>query len=278
MWRASSPAVARPSVVLPDQYEKDLVGYICFCQYLGIDPGSPALLAYGVSQKAAGLDPSAIANRIDMLTGVTKENVIFRLQSHRVKRFAAALRKEKANAGGPKRKLFLTLDYLMEWVCPSSKTKNDLEYQVVFFICIATGCRPEETHTMKIRIKTEGIEVQWNGRKNCPTSGAHFLLFPFSLSSPPPSHVKKYLEENINLPKIGTRSNVSSCINSWLTRFKKNNPSFFSFPPLHTTSTCPRVRMDNILRDLVDAGKLTIHVYEQMIGHTINVSDVSYRR
>jgi len=266
-----------PSQSQPDQWEKDLVQYIHFSSVANIEPGPACLHLYATSQACAGLDLVAIANRVDSLKSITKNNAVHALQSHRVNRLCTAFRKSKANNGGPKRKPLIPMNILLSWVVDTPNNQRDLFYQVIWFFCICTGCRPEETHTLEYNYSAKYINVKWNGRKHNPVSGANFVRFDFSLSAEPPLHIQRYLNSHTVLPKIGTRTNVSTCINSWLAKYHKRRncvrPTL-----LHITSTVPRVRMDNTLRDKVDAGFLSIHVYESMMGHTIKVSDQYYRR
>jgi hypothetical protein len=63
------------------------------------------------------------------------------------------------------------------------------------------------------------------------------------------------------------RKSIASHINSWL---KRTGAEF--------TSTTPRVRMDNLLRDLVEDGEITITELEDRTGHTWQVSTNSYAR
>lgn len=260
-----------------DQWEKDLQEYLVWARQQGLPVGSSALQAYATSQRAAGMDLVAIANRIEAFRSVTDANVTSIIGQHQISRTVATLRRDKANAGGPHRKALVSISVLMGWCVPTPMSQRDLHYQVVWFVLLATGCRPEEHHTVKHKIENpEGLSILFNGRKSSPASGAAYVFFSYQYSCRPPDHVLHYLRTHKDLPKIGSRKNCSSCINSWLSKFHSRYRILS--PPDKVTSCCPRVRMDNVLRDLVDEQLLTIHVYENMIGHTVKVSDVSYRR
>jgi hypothetical protein len=163
----------------------------------------------------------------------------------------------------------------MEW-CRSTGVRRDLIFQSLWYVMICTGCRPEELHTANIRLTSNALEVRYNGRKSESASGANYLRYPFSWSAAPPSTVQAFLKSGERFPIIGTRRNVAACFNSWLVSFRPRQ----GMPPpnLKVTSTCPRVRMDNVLRDQLDDKLITIEVFERLMGHKVQVSDQSYRR
>lgn len=243
--------------------------------------GPESLLLYSSSQKAAGLCPTAIANRIENLRHLTEANFENTMKQHRVSREVASLRKQHANAGGPKRKPLVRREVLYTYLSVAPTSNRDLWYQILWYVCCATGCRPEETHTLKYRwnastTRSTNLSIRWCGRKNEAASGAAFIKFPRNLFSSPPPLVEKWLASGKTLPSFGPVTNLATNLNSWLRKF----PGRYHLPKPaeHITSTVPRVRIDNILRDAVDKGELPIHQYEAMIGHSIKVSDVSYRR
>jgi hypothetical protein len=260
----------------PDAFENDILDYIRFARQHGFPIGPPALTQYCESQRAAGLDLAAIANRMEAMQSLTEANYENALIRHQLKRRITSLRKEKANRGGPKRKTLLSISHLMLWCNATAVDPRDLKYQIVWFVLVATGMRAEEHHTAKIKIVGRSIHVQFNGRKNSLESGAAFIKFDYNLSARIPQYVVEYFQMHQQAPKIGTRKNCASCINSWLMKFlpRANLP----VPTFKITSGCTRVRMDNVLRDLVDEGRLSQAHYEHMIGHTLKVSNNYYRR
>ena len=275
-WTATSRAPP-PGIMIVhgDQWESDLDEYVKFCRIHHLDPGPKALTTYAQSQLMARMCPVAIANRVESFKHINHMNLESAKSAHRLKALVASLRKSKATAGGPKRKPLCKIDLLMEW-CIDTGEHRDLVYQSYWYILIAVGCRPEELHTINWRVASDAFGVRYNGRKNEEASGANFLRYPFTWSAPPPRHIKDFLTSGDPLPKIGTRRNVAACFNSWLKKFHGRN--HLKIPKAEVTSTCPRVRMDNVLRDQLDAQLLTTPVYERLIGHTVKVSDQSYRR
>lgn len=274
-WTVTHPLA--PTVKrYPDQWEKDFTDYLTWCSVHKLLAGTAAIGAYAASQRDAGLDPVAIANRVETFRGVTAKNCQSILQQHRLSRYISEIRKDKANQGGPARKPLTAIDTLMSWCHPTPANQRDFNYQVVWYFMIASGIRPEEHHTVKYTFSTTELRVQFNGRKNCKVSGAHYVSFSLELSCLPPPAIRDFLKKGNPIPHIGTRKNCASCINSWLRSFRTR----YSLPKLdlHVTSTCPRVRMDNILREKLDSHLLAEHVYTNMIGHTTAVSDASYRR
>jgi len=276
-WRAASvTSENHQSVpVIKDRWELDLDEYVLFCTRLRLPIGPTALAEYARSQECANLCPVAIANRIEAFKFLTPTNVDQARNMHRLDVVTAGLRKRKANAGGPKRKALCPLNVLLSW-CTQTGNQRDLTYQSLWYILVCTGCRPEELHTLKMRLTPNSLDIQFNGRKNEASSGAAFLPFRFQWSAPPPAHVKAFLLNTPHTGHIGTARNCASCFNSWLSKFHKKNG--LSRPDAHVVSTCPRLRMDNVLRNEVDAGVITVAEYERLIGHTLAVSDQSYRR
>ena len=284
-WSAVS-AVAPLQAETLDQFEKDVLGYILFALAQNMDLGPDLVVAYAASQELAGLCLIAIANRVEMIRRLTWNNVTSVLTQHRISRKLAHLRRSYTNAGGPKRKILASVMVLSSWLCRTpvlprfrkgaSYELRDLSYQVLWFICCAVGCRPEETRTLKYRYSNGALSIQWNGRKNAPVSGACFYRFESSLFSVAPSQVAGWLVEGKPLPHFGKQAHLATNMNSWLRKYHERRG--LVCPGLHVTSTCPRLRLDNVLRDLVDSGCLSVPVYEAMIGHTVRVSDLSYRR
>lgn len=277
-----SPLSGKPEATevatVPDVFERDLREYLHFCSHNEMEPGPEGLLQYGRSQRAAGLDGASVANRLDQFKGVTATNALNILAHHRVKRFSAELRQAKARAGGPKRKPLVAISALSRWFDPSHiKTDRDRVYATLWFVLCATGMRPEEHHHMDCRIGNDGesLEICFRGRKSNSSTGAPYVRFPFQLSCEPPSYVRDRLLKG-RLDTIGTPKNCASCINSWLKSHQKGNFPEPTEPSV--TSTVPRVRMDNVLRDLIDEGEYSANQFEVMMGHTIKTSDSSYRR
>ena len=271
-----------------DGWETDLLAYLQFGRAVGLPPGPALIDAYVASQKLAGLALSAIANRVEALRRIRPENVQATWEAHRTTTLVAELRKDHGNAGGPKRKTLLSALELESWLTPSMAStsaarERDLKYQVLWWALCSSGARPEETHTLKYQYSTPSpstLCVQWNGRKNEKVSSARF--WPFDHFATPPPHIAAWFAGGRPLPIIGTRKNVAQCVNSWIDTFHRRSklprPCSASGTPFHVTSTCPRLRMDNILRDELDAGRISLDTYEVMIGHTIKVSNTSYRR
>ncbi len=271
-----------------DQWETDLYGYLAFSKACRIEPGPRLLQLYAQSQLLAGCSAVAIANRVDALKAVTALNAKRIFEFHQIQRTSASLRKTAAAAGGPKRKGLFDAATLGAWLQvgkpkDAKMATRNTAYQVIWYVLCLTGARPEETHTLEYVWRGTELGVKWNGRKNEEASSARFLSFAFCLFREPPPVVKAWLVAGLPLPKIGTQKSVASCINSWVGKFHARNELTIPRDPvtnntLHMISTCPRLRMDNILRDLVDEGRLAVDTYECMIGHSTKTSNVSYRR
>ena len=112
IWSAVTAPPAIVPIFTPDQWERDLLQYLQFGCHINVPPGPVCLMHYASSQLAAGLDPVAISNRVDALLYITEHNAVSTLLRHRVGRLTTALRKQKANAGGPKRKIFSPIEHL----------------------------------------------------------------------------------------------------------------------------------------------------------------------
>jgi len=278
-WLATTAAAPETTGIKPDQFEKDVEGYVELASCHRLTLGPVALQAYARSQRSAGCDLGAIANRVESLVTVREGNVSAVIEAHRVKRLVSEMRKAKANAGGPKRKPLADIGTLMSWCIPTTN-QRDLQFQSVWFLLIATGCRPHELHSADVRLTGRsadpGVEIRFNGRKQNSSTGANYLHFSSEHSAEIPAHIREHLRKAGRIPKIGTPQNIASCINSWLQKFhgRYQGPP----QPAGITSTCPRVRMDNVLRSLVDESLMPVHVYEALMGHTVQTSDASYRR
>jgi integrase len=238
--------------------------------------GPEALVQYAHSQVEAGMDKVAIANRMKQFMHLTRVNFNHSLSVHRACQLMAELRREKAISGGPKRKPLVSMPLLRTFLTEIPNSERDLSYQMIWFVLIATGTRPADARRLKYRISDDAIEVQFNGRKNESASSARFWVFPFIYSSFPPNHVARALRLHQQLPQLGSAMSYAACINKWLKAFCTKN----SLPeiPLSITSCCPRVRMDNFLRHMLDQGSITTKVYEAMMGHSVEVSDQAYLR
>lgn len=122
------------------------------------------------------------------------ENLQNTREHHAVKTTVASLRKRKANAGGPRRKELVAIRSLMSW-CRRTGIRRDLVFQSSWFLLIATGCRPEELHTINIKYTPLKLSVKWNGRKNNATSSAAYFDFPYTWSACPPQHIAAFLSK-----------------------------------------------------------------------------------
>jgi len=263
----------------PSQFEKDVLEYLAFCGSNALVAGPEALVLYGQAQVFAGLDRGAVANRLDQLRSITTLNASASIAHRRLQDFSRSLRREKARAGGPKRKPLVTAAQLMLWLQGDPTDERSCRYRTVWYILCLTGARPEELHHSEMRLDRDALRVKFNGRKNSLATGAAFLSFSFDLFEPPPPYVVATLKSG-GVPKIGTPRNTASCINSWLRSFR--------FPEMLAgtgkrlseviSSTVPRVRIDNILREQYEEGLITETLYEQMIGHNLKTSNESYRR
>jgi len=282
-WAADRPWIWNPRTAVKavahlrkSVFRTDVENYMQFCAFNEMPLGPGALLAYASSQEAAGLDPVAIANRVEAMQSLTNENVKATLERRELRAMVSYLRKKKANLGGPSRKPLVDIATLASFLHEVPHSERDLNFQAVWYVLIACGARPEETHTLQYQLRPDGLKVKFNGRKNETASSAVYWFFSFEYSVSPPRHVMRALEDRETLPRIGTRKNCAACVNSWLAKFHRLSNTRPSSD--HITSCCPRVRMDNVLRGLVDRGLLAVHVFEAMMGHTIEVSTSSYLR
>lgn len=262
---------------LPQQatrQDKDIVDFAAFLEKNSqITERDELMLAYAEQQLCDGCDKGVIANRIEKLRAVTIANVAATVAQTKIDHLIWSLRKEKAATGGGKRKGLFTIDELAAIVAAAADTPRDVSYQVTWWLLLASGCRPNELHTMKVDLNHGGLSVVFNGRKNDLETGCCSYLFLFDYSIMVPSWIRAHILER-GLPKIGTASNVSSCINSWL-------KSFGARQGINTegmTSTSGRVRMDNVLRAELDCGEISEVVYESMMGHKVTTSEKFYKR
>lgn len=275
---ALTVSLGTPTV--PQQQDRRISDIEDFLMFLKTNPElkenkSNALMRYGQCQVQAGMDPVAVANRIDVLRRLDLDNPQSLIDSIRLREFTTSLRKEKARRGGPKRKPLLTIDRLGVLLTPTGPTPRDLAYQVVWSVILMTGCRPMETHSMKVSVSELGIKVTFNGRKNDVVSSARPYYFPFVYSLKPPVEIINFLKSEKALPKIGSEKNIATCINSWIVSFSKRYDMVIE---TDLTSTTPRIRMDNLLRDLLAEGEITETVFEGMMGHSVETSERSYVR
>jgi hypothetical protein len=252
---------------------KIICDYLLFCETQDIRPGPDATVLFARSMLDAGLDPSSIANRVEMVRRIRRSNARAILGHLKVQAMLSTLRQLKVRSGGPKRKPYISIDTFETFLHKSTAFQtheSNTTFQIIFFVLLCTGARPNETHSMRIRRVCDGLHVQFNGRKRHNSSSAAYYFWPFDWSLFPPQHIIDAWDQHVvdeKLPAVGHRDTVATHINSWLARIGA-----------HFTSTAPRVRMDNVLRDFVQMGTLTIPELEDRMGHTWQVSTNSYAR
>lgn len=241
-----------------------------FMQFVNLNPQLRSRLeifrAYQNQMLDDGTDESVVANRTATLVHIDLKNPQALIDAIEMKLDLATLKRVKARKGGPKRKPWEELGNLTIVLVASTDARM-VAFMTAWWILLVCGCRPCELHAMTLTLTRVSADITFHGRKNDQSSGCKPFKFLFIWSLPPAPWVRTYLEAHGSVPPIGNHQNVASCINTWV---KEQGQSF--------TSTSPRIRMDNILRDLVDVGTMPVHVYEALIGHTIKVSDANYRR
>lgn len=259
----------------PSQWEKDACAYADFCKVNSLSMGATALLKYAESQESSGLCRNAIANRMEALRCLRDTSFAEQVEGQRLSDRIRELRKRTANEGGPKRKPLVSISNLERWLVPVLE-ERDIRYQSVWWWLICTGARPEEMHHIQCKVSESSVDVRWDGRKGNSSTSAQYLSYPYDWAIPLPHHLQEYFSVAPAPMKvtIGTRKNCCSCINSWLRSFAKRH----SFDCLGVTSTCPRVRMDNVIRTIYDEGGMTPIQFEALMGHTLETSQQSYRR
>lgn len=270
-WNPLTTIPPTPVQQTSSPYEIVIDQYFLFCESNKLSPGPQVLIQFGQAQLKSGLSQGTVLNNLEILKPINYENFEGYIERHRLGEFRRSIQKQYR----PKAKPLYTISQLGQ-IFKCTTAIRELRYQCFFYLLVATGCRPEELQgepSIEYRLTNRGLEVQFAGRKNGP-SGRVFEDFKFEYSMAPPSHLLPTLRENQAKRKfsIGTKKNIATCINSWLRKFR----DILNLPEL--TSTCPRVRMDNVLRNFVDSQEMSVQTYERMMGHTIKVSDVSYRR
>ena len=269
---------ATPNVdLLPRQAtnpDKDVLDFVGFLEKNAhITDRDELMRVYAEQQLADGCDKGVVANRVEKLRRVDASNAKAILAQTGIDQLIWSLRKDKATSGGGKRKDLFTIDALAAIIATMSQTPRDVKYQVIWWILIASGCRPNELHSIQIVFDVDGLSVRFNGRKNDLETGccSYLFLFEYSIAAPP--WVRAHILEH-GLPRIGTATNISSCINSWLKSFGVSH----GVQTEGMTSTSGRVRMDNVLRLELDAGEISEIAFEMMMGHKVTTSEKFYKR
>ena len=246
-------------------------GFATFCSLnKNITSRSLMITAFAGQQLQQGMQASSVSTNLQILKSsrVSIENPLAALDQLQLASTERALVRTTARRGGPKLKRLMTLKEMMDLLEPAGLTLRDQEYQCLWYILVATGMRPCHSLTASFKFNTTALLVTYNGRKSEKEARRRAISHPFFWSAPPPPYVRKILvDAGGKLPPIGTENNIAACMNSWL---KKRQ--------LEMTSSLPRVRMDNHLRDQVEAGTLTERMYEVVMDHTLDTSDHHYRQ
>lgn len=134
----------------------------------------------------------------------------------------------------------------------------------LWYLLVVTGQRPANLLKATFEILPTGLLLFYKGRKADKGTRRRGLLYKFAWSLQPSTTLKLYMRDGV--PKIGTATNCATCINSWL-----KGKGFG-----HLTSTSLRLRLDNVCRELLRVNRITEREYEDLMDHTMAVSDKHY--
>ena len=225
---------------------------------------------YVGQQLNAGLDPATVRTRLEYLKQfrVSLVSPLTSLDNVDAHDLIVKLKRAKALQGGSKLKPLVTIQQLFSPLHTPARggcAARWLTYQALWWCIICSGCRPNEMCDAVLLLTTTSLKVGYLHRKQNSMPGARKDEYLFKWTGPPPAEICLWINEHKKFSFKGC--NVASCLNSWLKQCNCN-----------MTSTVPRLFLDNVLRNEVDSGVLTVVAYERLMGHSIKTSDASYRR
>jgi hypothetical protein len=248
-----------------------------FQEFLVLNPMSnltKAKVAFINDQREEGVDLGSLANQLEIIKYVSdvKETLSFL----ELEELENDLRREKSRRGGCKEKPYFSIDVLDQFMIPAATNERDLIYQSAWWLLLATGMRAAELHQSQWRLTDDHVEIKMLARKNTQVPGKQARVFKYRWSIPPPEHVSAHLRKTRVIP-LGTEQNIATCINHWCRSWSEQHyPSCDAL--IGVTSSSGRIRMDNILADLVDDKEMPVNEFEWMMGHTWKTSKEHYRR
>jgi hypothetical protein len=166
----------------------------------------------------AGLDKQTVAERGYLVHTFEPHNAKQKLATLRLIHFAAQLKREKAADGGPKRKPLLMINELSVFLSKTSEQSAaaNIRFQLFWFVLLCAGARPADVLTMKIRLESDAISVQFNARKRNSNTSAPYYRWPFLWSTDLPPHLRAAWETLVideRIPQIGRHATFASHIN-----------------------------------------------------------------
>lgn len=225
--------------------------------------------SYVQQQLLDGLDPSTVKTRLIYirrlgipLSAEERQRAYVKLA---VDGILTRLDRMK-NKVGTKFKPLCPLHELRAVYTSPGSTERDRHYQLAWYILVVTGQRAGNLVGASFRVLGDGLRVRFlEGRKTEKKALRCGIVFRFAWSERPPSFFDLKHGRDFVFPPIGTKRNVAAHINTWL------RAQGWSF-----TSTVPRVRLDNLLRELLNQKLLTTLEYERFMNHTTETSDKHY--
>lgn len=230
---------------------------------------SNLILAYVGQQLEDGLDPSTIGSRLRVMRslGFPVRKMEFAkakacITTRAVIDYLARLK----NSIGTRRKELRGLSALRQVYEAAPRSERDLWFMRAWFMLVATGQRLGNLVDAQLVLESCGVRVFYlNGRKTERKGLRAGIFYSYEWSEYPPPHLNLHEGQTIRLTNIGDKSNAAARMNLWL----KNGGWGF-------TSGQPRVRLDNVLRVLLEKHLLTESEYCRLIDHNLSTSDQHY--
>ena len=147
-----------------------------------------------------------------------------------------------------------------------------LDRQVAWYVCVATGCRPSHIWgIIDAFIDETALYVQWGTRKYRSACRAH-LRYLYCWSAPPPEHVRARLAarglQALHRVGNGKPGEQSGPLLRWLQAASQDRGMVTGHA---------RTRMTHILRHLVDVGRISELLFEELMDHQVKASFRHYR-
>lgn len=257
---------------------EDLQRYVSESRILPSTPREEVIIAWvgNMHTRARPLWPSTIYQRLLFVQKheVDPFNVEASYRAWTERRLISAVATHKGRAGVKNMKQLITVELCIRISitrCPPFYTEsNHMCWRCHFWFATVTGNRVGHFGDVKsIKLKDDHILVKWGPRKVQKSGPTDFLKYEFSWTCPPPADIAAYVEALENLPRLSTKTNRSSSMNSWLSRLELG---------VHVTSSCPRVMLSTILAEKVIAGNMHMEEFRFLLDHSIRTSLKYYHR
>jgi len=230
---------------------------------------SNLILAYTGQQLEDGLDPSTIGSRLRVMRSLgfpVCKLEFAKAEACLTTRAVIDYLARRKNSIGTRCKELRGLSILRQVYEAVPRSERDLWFMRAWFLLVVTGQRLGNLVGARLVLESCGVRVYYlNGRKTEKKGLRAGILYNYEWSERPPPHLKLHEGQTVHLTNIGDKSNAAARMNLWL---KNGGWSL--------TSGQPRVRLDNVLRVLLEKNLLTENEYCRLIDHNLSTSDQHY--